>query len=199
MDNQKLVIRNYVTQRGGILLETICEEVSGQDDGREGLEKALQMCRKTGSVLVVATLSRLGRSVRKIQSILDSEVEFIAIDFPEGTRMHFQMLAVFAEYEAKCISERVSRCIQHLKVTQGRVFGSRIIREVQKKGVEGNRKAAKEYNYEIVPMVKGLRESGYTLTQIAQRLNGLRIKTRYQKDWSCTAVWRLLNQSCSAN
>lgn len=195
MDNQQVVIRNFVAHLNGTLLEIITEEVSGQDDAREGLERAIQLCKKTGSILVVSTLSRLGRSVRKIQNILDSEVEFICVDFPQGTRMHYQMLAVFAEYEAKCIGERVSRCIQHLKTTQGRVFGSKKIKDVQKRGVEGNRKAAMDYNQDIVPMVQGLRSNGSTLTQIAQRLNSLRIKTRYNKEWSCTAVWRLLNHS----
>jgi DNA invertase Pin-like site-specific DNA recombinase len=173
------------------LVEIIREEVSGQDDAREGLKDALSRCRKEGCRLVVAKLDRLGRSVKKIQEILDSEVEFTAVDFPQGSRMQFQLLACFAEFEAKTISDRVRKSMQFLK-SQGRKFGSPKIRETQVLGTAANRAKCLDYTKNIRPLAEGLRTSGETLKSISVRLNDLKIRTRYGKEWNEVAVHRLL-------
>jgi DNA invertase Pin-like site-specific DNA recombinase len=191
LDNQEEIIRSFVHRTGGQLLEIIKEEVSGTDDAREGLRTALELCRKGGCRLVVAKLDRLGRSVRKIQEILDSEVEFTAVDFPQGTRMQFQLLACFAEFEAKTISERVRKSMQFLK-SQGRKFGSPKILETQKMGTKANRKKCQDYIKDIRPLAEGLRNSGHTLKSISSRLNDLKIRTRYGKEWNEVSVFRLL-------
>jgi len=191
LDNQETIIRDFILRNGGELVEIIKEEVSGQDDAREGLKHALDRCRREGCRLIVAKLDRLGRSVRKIQEILDSEVEFTAVDFPQGSRMQFQLLACFAEFEARTISDRVRKSMQFLK-TQGRKFGSPKIRETQILGTEANRKRCRDYTKEIKPLVEGLRTSGHTLKSIAARLNDLKIRTRYGNDWTEVSVHRLL-------
>ena len=191
LDNQEEIIRNFVEKSGGVLVDIIREEVSGQDDAREGLQDALSRCKKEGCRLVVSKLDRLGRSCRKIQEILDSEVEFTAIDFPQGSRMQFQLLACFAEFEAKTISDRVRNSMQFLK-TQGRKFGSPKIREAQVLGTAANRAKCLDYTKNIRPLAAGLRTSGETLKTISARLNDLKIKTRYGKEWNEVSVHRLL-------
>ena len=191
LDNQEEIIRNFVEKSGGVLVDIIREEVSGQDDAREGLQDALSRCKKEGCRLVVSKLDRLGRSCRKIQEILDSEVEFTAIDFPQGSRMQFQLLACFAEFEAKTISDRVRNSMQFLK-TQGRKFGSPKIREAQVLGTAANRAKCLDYTKNIRPLAAGLRTSGETLKSISARLNDLKIRTRYGKEWNEVAVHRLL-------
>jgi DNA invertase Pin-like site-specific DNA recombinase len=191
LDNQEEIIRNFVEKSGGVLVEIIREEVSGQDDAREGLQDAISRCKKEGCRLVVSKLCRLGRSVRKIQEILDSEVEFTAVDFPQGSRMQFQLLACFAEFEAKTISDRVRKSMQFLK-SQGRKFGSPKIRETQVLGTAANRAKCLDYTKNIRPLAEGLRTSGETLKSISVRLNDLKIRTRYGKEWNEVAVHRLL-------
>ena len=191
LDNQEQIIRNFVEKSGGVLVEIIREEVSGQDDAREGLQDAISRCKKEGCRLVVSKLCRLGRSVRKIQEILDSEVEFTAVDFPQGSRMQFQLLACFAEFEAKTISDRVRKSMQFLK-SQGRKFGSPKIREAQVLGTAANRAKCLDYTKNIRPLAAGLRTSGETLKTISARLNDLKIKTRYGKEWNEVSVHRLL-------
>lgn len=191
LDNQEEIIRNFVEKTGGQLVEIIREEVSGQDDAREGLKTALLRCRKEGCRLIVAKLCRLGRSVRKIQEILDSEVEFTAVDFPQGSRMQFQLLACFAEFEAKTISDRVRKSMQFLK-SQGRKFGSPKIRETQVLGTAANRQKCLDYIKDIRPLAEGLRTNGETLKSISARLNDLKIRTRYGKEWNEVSVYRLL-------
>jgi len=191
LDNQEEIIRNFVEKSGGVLVEIIREEVSGQDDAREGLQDALSRCKKEGCRLVVSKLCRLGRSVRKIQEILDSSVEFTAVDFPQGSRMQFQLLACFAEFEAKTISDRVRKSMQFLK-SQGRKFGSPTIRKTQVLGTAANRAKCLDYIKDIRPLAEGLKASGETLKSISARLNDLKIRTRYGKEWNEVAVHRLL-------
>ena len=191
LDNQDQIIRNFVEKTGGVLITIIREEVSGQDDARQGLQDALSRCRRDGCRLVVAKLDRLGRSVRKIQEILDSEVEFTAVDFPQGNRMQFQLLACFAEFEAKTISERVSKSMQFLK-TQGRQFGNPNMVGVAALGRIEKTNRCNEYVRNIKPLAAGLRNAGSTLKVIAMKLNDLKIRTRYNKMWNTTSVHRLL-------
>ncbi len=136
-------------------------------------------------------MDRVARSVTKMQEILNDGVEFVAVDFPSGNKMMFQLLAVFAEYEAKTIAERVRKSMQFLK-TQGRVFGNPKMKEVAVLGREANRTKSRDYAKEIKPLAEGLRKSGKTLKMISERLNDLNIRTRYGKMWTEVAVHRLL-------
>ena len=191
LENQETAIRAFVDRTGGELVHFIREEVSGQDDARGGLKEALNLCRKFGCRLIVSRIDRLARSVSKMQEILNEEVEFTAIDFPNGSRMMFQLLAVFAEFEARTIGDRVSKSMKFLK-SQGRTFGNPKIREVAVLGRQANRTASLNYVREIKPLAEGLRKSGQTLKTIAARLNDLKIQTRYGKAWTEVAVYRLL-------
>lgn len=191
LENQEDTIRAFTDRTGGEVVHFIREEVSGQDDAREGLNEALNYCRKHGCKLVVSRLDRVARSVTKMQEILNEGVEFVAVDFPSGNKMMFQLLAVFAEYEAKTIAERVRKSMQFLK-TQGRKFGNPRMNEVAVVGREANRTKSQEYAKEIKPLAEGLRQSGKTLKMISDRLNDLNIRTRYGKLWTEVAVHRLL-------
>lgn len=191
LENQEDSIRAFVSRSGGEVIHFIREEVSGQDDAREGLKEALSLCKKFGCRLVVSRLDRLARSVSKMQDILNEQVEFTAIDFPHGSRMQFQLLAVFAEFEARTISERVSKSMKFLK-SQGRTFGNPKMREVAVLGRQANRDKSLNYVREIKPLAEGLRNAGQTLKMVAGRLNDLKITTRYGKAWTEVAVYRLL-------
>jgi DNA invertase Pin-like site-specific DNA recombinase len=48
----------------------------------------------------------LARNVAFISSLMESGVEFAAVDFPQGNRLTVHILAAVAEHEAKMISER---------------------------------------------------------------------------------------------
>jgi hypothetical protein len=49
-----------------------------------------------------------------------------------------------------------------------------------------------DYTKDIRPLAEGLRSSGETLKSISARLNDLKIRTRYGKEWNEVAVHRLL-------
>ena len=55
-----------------------------------------------------------------VSSLMESGVEFVAVDFPQANRLTIHILAAVAEHEAKAISERTKAA---LAAASGRVLG----------------------------------------------------------------------------
>ena len=79
-----------------------------------------------------------------------------------------------------------------VQISQGRKFGSPKIKETQVLGTAANRQKCLDYIKDIRPLAEGLRTSGATLKSISARLNDLKIRTRYGKEWNEVSVYRLL-------
>jgi len=58
-----------------------------------------------GASLIIAKLDRLARNVHFVSGLMESGVEFTAVDFPQANRLTVHILAAVAEHEAKMISE----------------------------------------------------------------------------------------------
>ena len=57
-------------------------------------------------MLVIANLDRLALNVAFISNLMESGVEFSAVDMPQANRFLVHVLAAVAEQEAKAISRR---------------------------------------------------------------------------------------------
>jgi len=104
----------YFTKSGRVL-EAFTEVETGKTSNRPELAKALQMAKETGATLVVAKLDRLARNVLFTAQLMESGVDFIACDMPNANRMTIQMMAVFAEQEARMISQRTTAALSVAK------------------------------------------------------------------------------------
>jgi DNA invertase Pin-like site-specific DNA recombinase len=89
-------------------------ESGKRSDNRPQLAAALAACKKLKAKLVVAKLDRLSRNLAFIAALMDSGVEFVAVDNPHATRLTLHILAAVAEHERAMISERTkaARCGQ---------------------------------------------------------------------------------------
>ena len=56
--------------------------------------------------LVIAKLDRLARNVAFISNLMESKVEFQAVDFPQANRLTIHIMAAIAEHEVMMISDR---------------------------------------------------------------------------------------------
>jgi hypothetical protein len=63
----------------------------------------------------IAKLDRLARNVAFISNLMESGVEFHAVDFPQANRLTVHILAAVAEHEAKMISERTKAALAAAK------------------------------------------------------------------------------------
>jgi DNA invertase Pin-like site-specific DNA recombinase len=72
-----------------------------------------------------AKLDRLARNVAFISNLMESKVEFEAVDFPQANRLTIHIMAAIAEHEAKMISDRTRAALAAAKVRGKRLGGFR--------------------------------------------------------------------------
>jgi DNA invertase Pin-like site-specific DNA recombinase len=129
-ENQKLRLLQYATDNG--LSYDLFEEIESSRKTRPVKQELLHKLRKgVYSQIVVYKLDRFARSSRElileIQELIDKGVGFVSIsdnlDFSSSMgRLHFQILAAFAEFERNLISERTKEGIERTK-SQGTILG----------------------------------------------------------------------------
>ena len=60
---------------------------SGKRGDRPELARALEACRRQKARLVIAKLDRLSRNLAFVATLMDSGVEFIAVDNPHANKL----------------------------------------------------------------------------------------------------------------
>jgi DNA invertase Pin-like site-specific DNA recombinase len=73
------------------------------------------LTRLRGAKLIIAKLDRLARNMAFISNLMESGVEFEAVDFPQANRLTIHIMAAMAEHEAKMISERTKAALAAAK------------------------------------------------------------------------------------
>ena len=76
---------------------------------------ALAECRKRRAVLIIAKLDRLASNVHFISGLMNSDVEFVAVDMPTASRLTIHILAAVAEHEREMISQRTKAALKQRK------------------------------------------------------------------------------------
>jgi DNA invertase Pin-like site-specific DNA recombinase len=97
------------------LVENVIEVESGKKNDRPELARALRLCRMKQATLLVAKLDRLARNVAFISALMESGVDFTAVDFPTANRLTVHVLAAVAEHEAAMISARTKAALAAAK------------------------------------------------------------------------------------
>jgi Resolvase, N terminal domain len=78
----------------------------------------------------IAKLDRLSRNVAFIATLMDSGVEFIAVDNPHATKLTVHILAAVAQHEREIISARTAAALRAAKA-RGKRLGNRKLRPRQ--------------------------------------------------------------------
>lgn len=176
IDAQRKAISDYLNGGKWRLLREVVEVESGKrDDNRPKLNEALQACKRTKATLLIAKLDRLSRNVAFISSLMDSDIEFVACDFPHANKLTVHILAAVAQHEREMISKRTKEALQAAKA-RGVKLGSPVglTEEAIKNGVRKSqavRKAkADEHAQRIYGIIKGYQDEGMSLRGIARKL-----------------------------
>lgn len=178
------------------LVAEFTEIESGRKNDRVQLAHALSLAKRTKSVLVIAKLDRLARNVHFISGLLESNVPFVCADMPEADRTFLQMMAVFAEWEARKISERTKSALAQVKA-QGRTLGCPTPEIGSAIGVKVIKAKADAYAERIGPVVRDIikRSGASTLRDIAGVLTARNIETpRGSCVWHASQVANLLKR-----
>lgn len=192
LDAQRHAVQAYT--KGGEILAEYEEIESGKRRDRPQLLAALAHAKKAKAILVIAKLDRLARSVHFISGLLESGVQFICADMPEADRVFLQMMAVFAEFEAKKISERTKAALAQAK-RNGKRLGSPCPSKGGELGAQAMTEQANAYAARVLPVVRDIQIVGgaQTLRDIGAALSARGIQTpRGGTAWNPSQVRNLL-------
>lgn len=169
--DQDRAIREFCDRRGLEIALEFTEIESGRNDDRPELAKALAAARRRGAVLVIATLSRLGRRVSFVSSLMEQRVPFACADAPDDEPFILHVKAAFAEEEARKISTRTKAALAVAKA-RGTKLGTpeNLTLEGRRRGAETIRARAEAAQGEILPEVASLRARGLSVRAIAEQV-----------------------------
>lgn len=175
LEAQRSAVQSFLT--GKEIIAEFTEVESGRKNDRPQLALALALAKSKKATLVIAKLDRLARNVHFISGLLESGVQFVAADMPEADRTFLQMAAVFAEWEARKISERTKSALQAAK-ERGTKLGSPNPELGSKRGTEAIVAKSNAYAMMVAPSLKEVVASvGTNLRDIADGLQLRGIKT----------------------
>lgn len=197
LDAQREAVRSFVSSRGGQLLAPEYVEVESEKRAdRPELAKALQRCRVTRAMLVVAKLDRLSRNAAFLMTLRDSGVEFVAADLPEANTMTVGVMVVVAQHEREAISQRTRAALAAAKARGVKLGGKRRgagnVRRYQPDGVRAAQERATKLAQDRLPEIQRLRNEGLSLNAIARWLDADGWLTSRGGRWTATAVKRTL-------
>ncbi len=201
LDAQREAVRAYLNGGAWQLVAEVTEIESGKRSDRPKLTEALRLCRLHGATLVIAKLDRLARNVAFVSGLMESGVEFVAVDFPTANRLTVHILAAVAEHEAKMISERTRAALAAAKARgvklggdRGRFVGVRALGNPASAAVRAAR--ADKRAADLAPMIEELQASGLSLRAVAAELTHRGIETpRAGGAWSAVQVSRVLERA----
>jgi DNA invertase Pin-like site-specific DNA recombinase len=181
-----------------VLLQEFTEIESGRRPDRPHLAEALRLCRLTGAKLVVARLDRLARNVSFICRVMESKVEFEAVDFPEANRLTVHIMAAVAEYESRLISERTKAALAAAKA-RGVKFGNSHSGignpAALAKGRAAQSARAADRARDLAPLIAELTANGYkSRSAIARILNARGIRSARGGPWTGWMLRKILDR-----
>ena len=183
---------------GHELVGQFIEIESGRNCDRPELKKAIALARKTKSTIVIAKLDRLARNVAFVSALLESGAEFAACDMPQADRMmlQLQIVAVFAEHEAKMISERTKAALQAARA-RGVLLGNRKnLVDAQAKARRTLIAQADSHAANVLPAIRDVVRCGvYSVHKIADALNNRGVATRRGGAWNGSSVLNIVKRS----
>jgi DNA invertase Pin-like site-specific DNA recombinase len=153
---------------------------------------ALAAAKDAGGVLLIAKLDRLARNVHFVSGLMESGVEFTAVDMPTANRLTIHIMAAMAEFEAEQISKRTKEALAAAK-RRGVKLGAHSHKKPGR-GPAVNRAAARKAYRRRIAYIRDLQAQGMGHQAIATRLNAEGYTTRTGKPFHAMTVYRILQR-----
>ena len=188
LEAQQAAVRAYLGASTSIAEFTEVE--TGKRNDRPELERALALCRKRKARLVIAKLDRLSRNLAFIAALMDSSVEFVAVDNPHATRLTLHILAAVAEHEREMIAQRTKAALQAAKargIRLGSNGADRLAPTYRAEAVERAR--------QLAPLLAELKGAGMSARQMAAELTARGIVTPNGARWHAQSILRMINRA----
>ena len=191
LEAQRAAIEQYAARQDRKIISIYVETESGRLKDRPQLNAALAHCRKTKSTLLIAKLDRLARNVAFVSALMETGIEFVAVDAPFANRLMIHVLSAVAEWEREQISERTKAALAAAKA-RGVKLGQHGATLAAQKRAEADRFAET-----IRPAVLEAREAGcISLRDYAAHLSASGTPTANGGKWHASNVSLVLQRLC---
>jgi DNA invertase Pin-like site-specific DNA recombinase len=199
LDAQRKAVTGYLKGGSWELIGEFTEIESGKHSERPELAKALAKCRKQRARLVIAKLDRLSRNLAFIATLMESGVEFIAVDNPAANKLTVHILAAVAQHEREMISERTKAALAAAKA-RGKRLGTPDPRGAVRRMVKARQANADRFATNVLPMIRAVQAMGLTShAAIAVELNARKVPTARGKEWTHVQVGAVLARARQAS
>jgi DNA invertase Pin-like site-specific DNA recombinase len=193
LEAQREAVRQHLDGGRWKMVAEFTEVESGKRNDRPQLAAALRACQLYGAKLIIAKMDRLARNVAFISNLMESGVEFVAVDFPQANRLTVHILAAVAEHERELISQRTKAALQAAKA-RGVKLGNPNLKPGTDttKATKARQGKASAFAARVLPVIQ---EIGGSYHQIAATLNERGIGTSRGGPWSATQVMRVVQRA----
>jgi DNA invertase Pin-like site-specific DNA recombinase len=206
LEGQTNAINAHAVSVGGTIIKTYVEVESGRNNERPQLAFAIAHAKRLKGTLLIAKLDRLARNIHFISGLMESKVDFLAVDNPCANKLTVHILACIAEHEAEMISQRTTTALAAARARgtplgthrpghfTGTVEQHRKAAGIARKAAAAAHAAAADPLYsEVLPIIQQMREQHESFQAIADRLNADGFSTIRGAAWNKMQVSRLFD------
>ena len=191
---QREAVMSHLDGGRWALIDEFTEIESGKRNDRLELVKALAACKKQKAKLVIAKLDRLSRNLAFIATLMDSGVEFVAVDNPHANKLTVHILAAVAQHEREIISARTSAALKAAKA-RGKRLGNPKLSDARRHATAARKEKSDRYSANVLPIIREIQRSGiHTLRGIARALAARGIPTARGGMWTAVQVSDILRR-----
>jgi len=202
LEAQQKAIKDRLCGTGQLLAE-YTEIETGRRTDRPKLAEALSACRLHRAVLIIAKLDRLARNVAFVSNLMESGVEFEAVDFPQANKLTLHILAAVAEHETRLISERTRAALSAAKARGAVLGGARgragTCTDLAKARAVRTAKARNRATDLAATITQLQLEGIHSLRSLAAGLNAKGITAPRGGEWSAAQVRSVLSRITGTN
>ena len=187
---QRRAVEEYARQHGLKIGKAYLEIESGRKSKRPVLAKVLRTCERNNGLLLIAKLDRLSRNVAFISSLMESKIQFRAVDIPQADEFLLHILAAVAEREAIATSTRTREALKAAK-KKGIVLGYFAKTTLAKR----NSLAARRFALRHRLLFYQLEKEGFTTVRsVTKELNRRGVPTYYagKHKWHIATVHQVM-------
>jgi len=195
LDAQERDINLFLENYSDVPYEIVCgfvDIVSGTDNDRPELKKAVALAKREGAELLVSKLDRLSRRVSFIAALMDDKkLKLRVAAMPHADKFQLHIYAALAEQERDFISLRTKAALTAAKARGKKLGGLRDKTLKRNDAVKANAQRRAE---KVAGIVVPLREAGNSLRDIAAELDKAGVETARGGRWSAAQVQRVLQR-----
>ena len=191
LEAQQKAVSDFLSAKGWHLAGAYTEVESRKRKERPELTEAIAHAKRLKGKLVIAKLDRLARNVHFISGLMETGVDFLAVDMPTADRFMLHVYAAMAEEEGRRISQRTKAALAAAKA-RGIELGrnGRILAERHKAEAEA-------FAASLLPIITEIRNEGHrTVRVVTKALNERGIPSREGGQWHLRSTALLLQRLC---